>query len=260
MRGVAVVVTMLCAVQLLSAQIRIIPQDVVRKAAEIEVAESSLQFCPDVVDFGTIDEMSGVWQGSAKLQNIGADTIVVTQIKSTCGCLKAEVAKRVLAPKEEMTVALKYYPRGHAGRVRQRVLLYTNSSSDRPSAVLNLKGLVMAAQDRSDDYPYIRGPLRLRQERVVLGGGKREVQRIACMNGGSATLKPMVDGNFLPKGVSVRFEPSELAPKQEGDMVIDYTPQSANGSVNEGVKSAKLYIKGLGVPPRESVIDIVIEN
>ena len=256
MRGVAIVVTMFCAVQLLSAQIRIIPQDVVRKAADIEVADSSLQFSPGGVDFGTIDEMSGVWQGSAKLQNMGADTLVVTQIKSTCSCLKAEVAKRVLAPKEEVKVALKYYPRGHAGRVRQRVLVYTNSSSDRPSAVLNLTGLVTAAQDRSDDYPYTRGVLRLRQESVVFSGEGRQVQRVACMNGGSATLKPAVDGNFLPKGVSVRFEPSELAPKQEGDMVIDYTPQG----VAEGVKSAKLYIKGVGVPPRESAIDIVIEN
>ena len=56
MRGVAVVL-MFCAVQLLSAQIRIIPQDVVRKAAEIEVAENSLQFTPSGVDFGTIDEI-----------------------------------------------------------------------------------------------------------------------------------------------------------------------------------------------------------
>ena len=113
----------LCAVHFASAQIRIIPQDVVRKAADIEVADSSLQFRPSAVDFGTIDEMSGVWQGSAKLQNMGADTLVVTQIKTTCGCLKAELSKRVIAPKETVNVALKYYPRGHAGRVRQRVLV-----------------------------------------------------------------------------------------------------------------------------------------
>ena len=247
-------VVALCCVHVVSAQIRIIPQDEVLKATNIEVADAKLQFCPSVLNFGTIDEMLGVWQGSAKLQNMSADTIAVTQIKTTCGCLKAEVVKRVLAPKEIVNVTLKYYPRGHAGRVRQRVLLYSNRSSDKPSAVLSFEGLVTASQDRSDDYPYLRGTLRLRQERVVLGGKEREVVRIACMNGGSTTLKPMVDNRFLPKGVSVRFEPAELKPKQEGDMVVEYTPQSGN----ESARSVKLYINGLNVAPRESAIEIVI--
>ena len=90
--------------------------------------------------------------------------------------------------------------------------------------------------------------------RVVLGGKEREVVRIACMNGGSTILKPAVDSRFLPKCVSVRFEPAELAPKQEGDMVVEYTPQGAN----EGTRSVKLYINGLNVAPRESTIEIVI--
>lgn len=248
------VVVALCCVYFVSAQIRIIPQNEVLKAANIEVADSKLQFNPSVLNFGTIDEMSGVWQGRAKLQNLGADTLVITQIKTTCGCLRAELPKRVLAPREVVSVALKYYPRGHAGRVRQRVLLYSNRSNEKPSAVLSLEGLVTASQDRSDDYPYQRGALRLRQERVELRGKEREIVRIACMNGGSTKLKPMVDSHFLPKGVNVRFEPVELAPKQEGDLVVEYTPQSAN----EGAKSIKLYINGLNVAPRESAIEIVI--
>ena len=65
---ISAAVVMFCAVQMLSAQIRIIPQDVVRKAAEIEVADNSLQFSPKGVNFGTIDEMSGVWQGRAMLR------------------------------------------------------------------------------------------------------------------------------------------------------------------------------------------------
>ena len=68
MRG-ALSIMLLCAVQFVSAQIRIIPQDAVRKATDIEVAESTLHFVPQSVDFGTIDEMSGVWHGGAKLRN-----------------------------------------------------------------------------------------------------------------------------------------------------------------------------------------------
>ena len=255
MRGV-VIVTLLCAVQFVSAQIRIISQDVVRKATNIEVTDGSLQFNPQGVDFGTIDEMSGVWQGSAQLVNTGADTVAITQIKSTCGCLKAEQQKRVLAPKESTTVALKYYPRGHAGRVMQRVLVYTNGTNDKVSAILELRGLVTASADRSDDYPYTRGTLRLRQDMVILDGKGRQVMRVACMNGGSTVLQPKTDTLLTSKGLTVRFEPAELAPKEEGNMVVEYVPDE---KVVANVMK-KIYLKIPGISPRHGVFEVMIEK
>ena len=255
MRGV-VLVMMLCAAQLLSAQIRIIPQDRLLDASEIKAVENApIRFTNAEVSFGTIDEHSGVWQGSAKLRNAGAETLAITQIKSTCGCLKAELTKRVVAPNEEIAVALKYYPRGHAGRVRQRVLLYTNLSSEKPSAVLTLTGLVTASEDRSDDYPYTRGVLRLRQDTVRLSG-EREVLRVAFMNGGSTELNLAADANLLPNGVRVRFEPSKVAPKGQGDMVVEYNPTTETAPITLG----KIYIKGLNLPPRQSAIDVILKN
>ena len=246
---------MLCAAQLLSAQIRIIPQEKLL-AAEPKAAEnSSLQFATEEANFGTIDEMSGVWQGSAVATNIGTEPISITQIKSTCGCLKAEIPKRVLAPKESVKVALKYYPRGHAGRVLQRVLLYANGVTEQPSAILRLRGVVTASADRSDDYPYSRGVLRLRQDTVRLSG-EREVLRLAFMNGGSTELKLAVNANLLPKGMKVRFEPSKVAPKGEGEMVVEYVPTTEKSPAVFG----KIYIEGLNLPPRQSVIDVILKN
>ncbi len=250
-------VVLLCTVQLLSAQIRIIPQEKLLETSEIKTVERTpIRFASAEVSFGTIDEMLGVWQGSAVLVNDGNATVAITQIKTTCGCLKAELPKRVLVPKERMTIALKYYPRGHAGRVRQRVLIYTNLSNETPSAVLELLGMVTASADRSDDYPYTRGVLRLRQEKVVFEGSGRQVQRIAFMNGGTTELNLDVDKNFLPKGVSVRFEPQRVAPKGQGDMVVEYNPTTGNTSTG----LTKIYIKGLNLPPRHSSVDVVVKN
>ena len=254
MRGFIVVI-MLCAVQLLSAQIRIIPQNKLLEAEPKAADGSPLRFEHEEVQFGTIDEMSGVWRGSAKLRNLGSKTLAITQVKSTCGCLKAELAKRVIAPNEEITVALKYYPRGHAGRVRQRVLLYTNLSDEKPSVLLTLTGLVTASEDRSDDYPYTRGVLRLRQDAVRLSG-EREVLRLAFMNGGSTELNLEVDKNILPKGLNVRFEPSKVAPKGQGEMVVEYTPTAETTPST----LSKIYIKGLNLPPRQSTVDVILNN
>ena len=249
-------VLMLGVILSVSAQIRIIPETKLLEVANPQRAESSLQFDTDKVDFGTIDEMSGVWSRSVKLRNDGSDTIAIMQVKSTCSCLKAELPKRVLGPNEEITVSLKYYPRGHSGDISQRLFLYTAVSNDKPSAILNLRGRVVASSDRSDDYPYERGVLRLRQDTVKVVGQQREVQRIACMNGGSTTIRPSVDGVFTDSRLSVSFEPEELAPKQEGEMVVTFDPAKIKG----GMASLKIQLKGVGTAPRYSVIEVVIRN
>jgi hypothetical protein len=254
-RGLSIVVVLFVA-QMLSAQIRIIPQEKLLEAATPTTISSSLRFSSERVDFGTIDEMSGVWQGSVVLSNGGSDTVVVTRLKTTCGCLVADVAKKVLAPNEQSRVLLKYYPRGHAGRVLQRVMLYTTRSDEKPSAILAVGGLVTASEDRSDDYPYQRGVLRLRQERISLTATERQVVRIAVMNGGSTVIRPEADGMFLPSGVRVRFEPSQLKPKEQGDLVVEYVPPSETTAA----KSFKIFVKGLNVPPRQSAIDVIFEN
>lgn len=256
MRKVCVFVVMLWAVQLTFAQIRIIPQKQLEAANPKAESSSPLQFVPSKVDFGAIEEMSGAWQGSAKLVNTGTDTVVVTQIKTTCGCLKAEVHKRVLAPKDSVVVVLKYYPRGHAGNVMQRVLVYANLSKEHPSAILQLRGVVTASVDRSDDYPYTRGTLRLRQDMVRFEGKKRQIVRVACMNGGSTVLRPEVDTLLTPKWLNVRFEPKELASKQEGDMVVEYVPHEADAAT----MTKKIYLKLPGISPRHGVVEVLVEK
>lgn len=253
---VLVAIVMLCAVQIINAQIQIIPHEKLLEAAEPKLAESALRFVADKVDFGTIDEMSGVWQSSANLVNSGADTIIVTRLKTTCGCLKADIAKRVLAPKEQTNVILKYYPRGHAGRVMQRLFVYTNSSESNPSAMLRLQGVVTASVDRSDDYPYTRGALRLRQDKLEIDGSQQQRIRIACMNGGTVALRPSADTMLSSKALKVCFEPALLAPNQEGDMIVEYSPKADV----KGLNVLKIFINGLGVSPRHSVVEIKIKE
>lgn len=242
------------------AQFRIIPQEQLHSLANPTLATKDIRFTPAKVSFGKIDEMMGVWQGSATLTNYTSQTVAVTEVKSTCGCLQATLASRVLAPNKSVTVQLKYYPRGHAGEVAQRVLLYTSLSKDKPSAVLHLEGLVLASSDRSDDYPYMRGALRLRQERITFKGGQREGLRIACMNGGAEALHLSINEGFCPKGVKAYFEPSILAPKQEGHLIVEYSPEGADsGSVRDLRGAMMLYIEGISLPLRQRAVEVVIE-
>lgn len=253
---VLVAVLMLCAVLLSSAQVRIIPTEKLLEVAEPKVADTPLKLLTTEVSFGTIDEMSGVWQGSGVLENNGDETIAITQLKTTCGCLQVFAPKRVIAPKERVALTLKYYPRGHAGRVSQRVLVYTNHSTEEPSAILQLRGVVTASADRTDDYPYARGVLRLRQECVQFDGESNETLRIACMNGGSTELHPMADTLLTSRGLRVRFEPARFAPKQMGYMIVEYSPKD----VREGDNKPRIYLKLPNVAPRQSVVEVVVNK
>lgn len=255
-----VLVIALLMTQVAVAQLRIIPEEQLRAVANPKMATTDICFLPTKVSFGEIDEMSGVWQGRAQIVNRSADTVVITRLQSTCGCFKATPSERVLAPQKGVEVLLKYYPRGHAGEVAQRVFVYTTLSEHQPSAVLHLEGLVVASSDRSDDYPYMRGPLRLRQEAVRFNRTRREGLRIACMNGGDAELRLSINAMFRPKGLNAYFSPAVLAPKQEGYIIIEYNPEEMDFERVKSLDGAlKLYIDGIELPMRQRAIEVVIE-
>ena len=60
----------------------------------------------------------------------------------------------------------------------------------------------------------------------------------------------------LPKGIKVRFEPSKVAPKGEGEMVVEYNLATETAPTNLG----KIYIEGLNLPPRQSAIEVILKN
>jgi hypothetical protein len=76
------------------------------------------------------------------------------------------------------------------------------------------------------------------------------------MNGGSTELQPKIDRLLTSKGINVSFEPSIFAPKQEGYMIVEYDPRSADSSIRE----MKIYLQLPNISPRNSVVEVVIEN
>lgn len=239
------------------AQIKIIPQQSVREAAESTTIGESDMLLPDgdTLDFGTLDELGGAWQGEIEWRNRGDKPIVVTRINTTCGCLQVVAAESVVQGGATSRFRLTYHPKGHPGSVRQRAFVYTNLSEKSPTAVLHITGEVTASADRSGDYSYRRGALLLRQERVTFAYGVTEVARIACMNGGTTPLEIGAEPHFTPQGISLHTEPRRLEAGAEGDLIIEYDPRTMP---REGV--VKVMLEGLQLPPRERTIEILIDK
>ncbi|MBR0394046.1 MAG: DUF1573 domain-containing protein [Alistipes sp.] len=241
----------------ISAQIKIVPQQRLIEAGESQTVEQSnmLLTSGDRLDFGTIEELGGAWLGEIEWRNTGSEPIVVTRIHTTCGCLQVTTQDKVVERGGKSRFCVTYHPKGHPGWVRQRAFVYTNLSEQKPTAVLHITGFVTASADHSGNYSYQRGALLLRQERVTFTSGKRAIERIACMNGGTQPLAISANPVFTPQNISLRTEPQRLEAGAEGELVIEYTPspQDSEGTI-------KLMLEGLQVPPRERTIEIVINK
>ena len=234
------------------AQIRIVSREKIDSIARPATISEGVMLMENDgrVSMGSIAEDSGVWKHTLSWQNVGDEPVVITRLSSSCSCLQADADRKPVGSGEKGSIALRYYPKGHIGDVNHRVTIYANLSDRVPTAVVSLNGVVKAAIDRSDDYPYYRGELLLRQDTIVASRG--EEVRVACMNGGERALTIGVDGMLSVKGPKIYTTPGILQPKQEGDLVVKLP-----SDLNVG-QCVRLYISGLQLPPRQRCLVVKV--
>ena len=241
-----------------AAQIKIIPREKIDSVANPQIADGAKLLFQggNVVSFGTISEDDEQWVQTIQWHNGGQRDVVITTVRTSCSCLKAQAQKGVVKSGAQSQLQLTYYPKGHPGKVSQKVFVYTNLSSAIPSAVVTLKGEVLPSKDKSGDYPCRRGELLLRRDTVMLSCDKPQTERIACLNSGSRAMRLVADSLLSSRGLRLRTEPEVLPAGGEGDLIISYSPDKDE----KRPLWLKLYIKGLALPLREREIFVKIES
>lgn len=238
----------------LEGQIRILPRQLLDSVQNPVAEPCRLQFPTEPLQMGTISEQGGEWCGVVRWQNNEPRAVVITAVKSSCGCLRADYSAEPLKRGEVGELVVHYNPKGHPGAVEQRLFVYTNLSASRPSAVVRLTGRVVADTDRSADYPYACGALLLRTLEVRYEEGA--TLRVACLNGGKTPLKIRRDRMLCPAGVELATEPEVLAPGEAGDLVVRFTEQFRP----RGDTMQMLCFEGVGaLPPRKRSLKLVFE-
>lgn len=250
------IVAVMCVCGGASAQIKLISKEKLDSVANPRTFEGAkLMFqSGTTISFGVVSEDAGKWQRSIEWRNGGDNTLVVTRITTSCSCLQAVAQKGAVKAGDSSKIELTYFPKGHPGKVEQRVFIYTNLSTTLPSAVVTLRGEVTPSDDHSADYARRRGDLLLRRDTITLSGDKPQTERIACLNNGSRALRLEAD-MLSSRGLTLRTEPAILEAGEEGDLVISYKPESDKKPL-----WLKLYIKGLELPLRSREITVLIEK
>jgi len=101
-------------------------------------------FSPEpTFDFGSEDN-EGKVQHEFTVMNVGTGTLEISNVKSSCGCTVAELAKKSLAPGEETKVAVTFNLQGKQGP-QTKVISVSSNDPDVPVYKLELKGNAVAA-------------------------------------------------------------------------------------------------------------------
>ena len=184
-------------------------------------------------------------------KNIGVKTLNIHRLVSTCSCASATCTVSSLAPGESAQINVRYNPKGHPGKFERRVFLYTQEGNN-PAAILRLSVDVTSGQDHSIQWPVQMGGIRLRVADVSFSQGQKAVETINFLNLTGKPLKLECEEMFLPQCISFSSEP--VADGAEGVMTVTYDPTKPGARDN-----MKLILKGLGLPPSKSTINIRIK-
>lgn len=175
-------------------------------------------------EFGTIHEEDGKVSCTMRLVNDGDSELIITQVRTSCGCTAAGYDKAPIAPGDTARITITYDPVARPGEFSKDVFVYTNGTPRRSG--VSIHGVVIAQPETlSEFYPVAVGAMRMTGASVPLGEltkGRKRSSYLTVVNtsttdtllvsvtGENAHLKAAAAPDTLPPGkvgaVTVMFD------------------------------------------------------
>lgn len=102
-------------------------------------AQAKIEFKSETIDYGQIDKGSDGLR-VFEFTNTGDQALVISDVKSSCGCTVPEKPKDPIAPGKTGEIKVKYDTK-RVGPIRKTVTVYSNA--DQPIKALKIKGQVL---------------------------------------------------------------------------------------------------------------------
>lgn len=148
-------------------------------------------------DFGTFHESAGKQTCQFVVANTGDSTMVITQVKSTCGCTVVSHPTAPIAPAASDVIDVTFTPTGRPGPFEKSVWVYTNTTPNRTR--LTIKGIVVGSPESvRTHFPVGAGNLQFTNLTMAAGEVKKGLLRnnsITAYNSGNDTLVITFDNN-----------------------------------------------------------------
>lgn len=236
-------------------QFHIVPRERLDSMAQPALAHGAqaMRFDRTRIETGAIGEDDAPKSFVFTWRNTGDKPLVITRVKTTCGCAVPTCGKRPVKPGETDSVTVTYHPKGHPGSFVRKIFIFTQLAGNAPSATLELAGEVIPSARPTYAYPHARGNLLLKQEEIRIEGTRPQVETIECLNGGNDTLRVRIDTRILPPCVRARFAPEALPPGGVGELTVRFDP-----AAGKAPGRIPLFLRGLGLQPGQSSVMVRI--
>ena len=191
----------------------------------IAIAQPQIEFNGKEHDFGTFEEETGPVTHIFTFVNRGNEPLVVTNVRTTCGCTASQYTREPIAPNDSGEIKVTYNPKGRPGRFSKPVYVTTNASTTRET--LRITGVVIGSKTRRDINPYHIGDLSLRSLHIPLFDvpkGHMKTGQLSVRNEGENELIPTFKN--IPNHISVEMIPPVLHPDEKGIITVRYNPDA----------------------------------
>ncbi len=192
------------------------------------MAQPAITFKEMIHDFGSFPEKGGKVTYDFSFTNTGNEPLIISNVRSTCGCTVPQYPKEPIAPGASGIIKATYNPQGRPGKFNKPIYVTTNASAERVS--LRIKGVVIRDEAPKIKNPYKIGNLSLRSLHLALfetPKGQVKSGEIIIRNEGNAQLLKPIFKN-VPAHITVEMLPNTLAPREEGVLKITYNPDQVN--------------------------------
>ena len=110
-----------------------------------EVKGPVFEFVTEVIDYGKI-ELNADGLRVFKFKNIGTEPLVISNIKSSCGCTVPKKPTGPIMPGESGEIEVKYAT-SRAGGFSKAITVMSNATE--PTKLLKIKGIVLKPTDQT---------------------------------------------------------------------------------------------------------------
>ena len=254
------------------AQVQRLSREAIDSIRNIRVSangDSLLAFTTKVFDFGTIYENDSAVVISYHFKNPSREKVVLQSVSGNCGCMNSYCEKYEYEPGEEGVLHVKFNPKGRSGTVDKNIFVYAMTADDfysdidgeRKSPMLVAKLTLLGNVVDMNEWrhlPEVMGDLRLKRKTVLfepIRSGTSPQMRIMCANVGTLPLK--LSSKLLPEFMKFGTEPSEIAPGEEGDIVITI---DGDKLPKDGKNKYSILVDGVEGRISDRTIEIKIGN
>ena len=175
-----------------------------------------------------------------EIKNKGTKDLIITDVKTDCGCTKVELPRKSIAPEEEFTLKLTYDAR-MLGHFVKQAAIYSNAS-EKPF-YLQMKGVVLTeVEDYTGTYPYTMGQLMTDCDHLEfddVNKGEHPEIVIHIMNNSGSQLRPNV--LHLPAYLTALATPETVEPGRTGKVSLTLNSEKIP---NLGLTQTSVYLAG----------------